>query len=352
MLHLISKLKMLLLYLLSFYCKVIYSFLVQFTGSKNRIKYKNLTLLSGVRSHKYVTADISAEQLTPDHLFDSVIINNGYLIIRNLIPDSKITNYRDVLLPQARDYWENIDPQKFDDPQFRINLSQEKTDPGENFFQAWLEQGSLNNRMFEVAHDNKHSFLDLLSITKMQSVIKHAFPYSHFKLHTQAHTRTMHPERLWAKCNAAGKEEKRKERYAGYLDYHCDMYYHASPSALLVLNIWIPITPAGPKYQATTLDVVAMGIKESRDYYGYYVKDQLPRFLDEKFESAEIESDFPAEKIIQPSLKPGDVMVLTNWTIHRTGIPENAIHPRTSIEARMVDTNDKIPTALGLTEYL
>jgi len=352
MLHLISKLKKILPFLPAFYCRLVYSFIVQFIGSKNRIKYKNLTLLSGTDAHKHIAADIPVEQLTPEHLFDSVVINNGYLIVRNLIPESKVTNYRDVLLPQAQDYWQSIDPQKFDDPQFRINLSEERIDPGENFFETWLIQGSVNNRMFETAHNNKHSFFDLLSNTKMQVVVKHAFPYSNFKPHTLAHSRSMHPERLWSNKDTVGRIKKGKERYAGYLDYHCDMVYHHGPSALFIINVWIPLTVAGPEYQATTLDVVAMGIKESRDYYGYNVKDHFPRFLDKKFESAEIESNFPAEKMIQPSLKPGDVMVLTNWTIHRTGIPENAIHPRTSIEARMVDTNKKIPTALGLTDYL
>lgn len=100
-----------------------------------------------------------------------------------------------------------------------------------------------------------------------------------------------------------------------------------------VLNAWIPLDPCGPGTGAPSLEVVLTEDRGLLDH-GRPSDSELfeaialsPRMLDERFG--------PAARW-RPRFRPGDALLMTERTIHRTYVEAGMSRVRTSIESRAI----------------
>jgi hypothetical protein len=110
---------------------------------------------------------------------------------------------------------------------------------------------------------------------------------------------------------------------------------------ILCVNFWLPLTTAGKDRPG--IAIVPMGVEESKSYLEYSANGYEPRELDfaymhhfrhEKLEPAKLQE--AGLHFIIPHMNPGDALAFTNFTIHATYVDEGMVHPRTSIEGRML----------------
>jgi hypothetical protein len=98
-----------------------------------------------------------------------------------------------------------------------------------------------------------------------------------------------------------------------------------------LLNIWIPLVACGR--DAPGLEIVAGSDSRPLD-----PADPLAAGLVERarLDEASVLAAFPAEALWRPVLSPGDALVFSGETIHRTHIAPGMKRPRASIDLRLV----------------
>jgi hypothetical protein len=101
------------------------------------------------------------------------------------------------------------------------------------------------------------------------------------------------------------------------------------------LNFWLPITLAGGDMPGIELAPVGLTACMA------LTKEQTDHPLIE-LDAAEIIQRFGSDSFFRPVMAPGDVLVMNEYTIHRTHIPTQAVRDRYSIELRVaaVDEDD------------
>lgn len=93
------------------------------------------------------------------------------------------------------------------------------------------------------------------------------------------------------------------------------------------VNLWIPLTPSGGVYPG--LEFCLNG-------------PQYPVFALQQSQELRqrIEKHFQPEQLWRPEMQPGDVLLFSPYTIHRTYLPEACTKTRFSSEIRLISTQD------------
>lgn len=101
------------------------------------------------------------------------------------------------------------------------------------------------------------------------------------------------------------------------------------------VNVWIPLTPAGGDYPGLEL------------WVGGPQKPLLSFALSPN-ERQRVSSQIPQEALWKPLMMPGDVMIFTPYTIHRTWYQANMPQTRYSSEIRLISPADTRNTRSAL----
>ena len=282
-------------------------------------------------------SDLLFKDATKDQLFDSIIKENSYVILREAISSEKIDYFRKYLQPHASKYWHDIDMAVLDDEKLRSKLSLTHEIPDKGFFEVLLAQDAISESMFRHAHDYKNSYFDLISFPAFWSLLYDAFPNCSFSVSNASHTRKMHPQ-VSISDFLEGNKHADGEEWGLPTEYHSDIFYHATTQ--LVLNIWIPFSNAGLKYKAPSLEIIKVGLERSQSYLDYYVTDGVVKIEYEKYDPKNIHKEFDDKQRDFLNVKKGDIAIFSNWTIHRTHITPDMTSGRESLELRLVDQKE------------
>jgi ectoine hydroxylase-related dioxygenase (phytanoyl-CoA dioxygenase family) len=114
---------------------------------------------------------------------------------------------------------------------------------------------------------------------------------------------------------------------------HTHLPFHRDQTVIgsRLLNIWIPLVACGR--DAPGLELVAGSDGTPLDPANPLAAGLVERA---RLDEASVLEAFPAEALWRPVLAPGDVLVFSGETIHRTYIAPGMKRPRASIDLRLV----------------
>ena len=114
---------------------------------------------------------------------------------------------------------------------------------------------------------------------------------------------------------------------------HTHLPFHRDQTVVgaRLLNVWIPLVPCG--HDAPGLELVAGSDGRRLDPANPCAAGIVERA---RLDEASVLAAFPSEAFWRPVLAPGDVLVFSGETIHRTHITPNMKRPRASIDLRLV----------------
>lgn len=93
------------------------------------------------------------------------------------------------------------------------------------------------------------------------------------------------------------------------------------------LNFWLPLTPAGGEWPGLE---IWLGSPQH----------PLLSFAQSAADREQALARMPAEALWRPELGPGDALILTHYTIHRTLLTPEMRHTRISSEMRLISADD------------
>lgn len=100
-----------------------------------------------------------------------------------------------------------------------------------------------------------------------------------------------------------------------------------------LLNVWIPLVPCG--HDAPGLEIVAGSDGRRLDAANPSAAGVVERA---RLDEASVLAAFPSEAFWRPVLAPGDALIFSGETIHRTHITQGMKRPRASIDLRLVQS--------------
>jgi hypothetical protein len=131
------------------------------------------------------------------------------------------------------------------------------------------------------------------------------------------------------------------------LGLHLDAHFH--PFAFTV-NFWVPFQECG--VEAPGLQLLPLAYKETRAYSGYTgaihrdgQRWNRGYFRSDYFDADDIVSDFGENALLRPVMKPGDLIVSSNWVIHGTYRTAQMRNGRTNMEARLIGDDIDVSAA-------
>src|SRR5262249_49222107 len=143
----------------------------------------------------------------------------------------------------------------------------------------------------------------------------------------------------WREYNVTARRiqgSELKENWQGPLELHLDSQFH---SFAFTTNFWIPFQDCG--IDAPSVQFVPVDYLSTRSYSGY---TGIPSRIEEKWHRAYFREDafkldavtkaFGDECFLRPVMKPGDVIIASNWIIHGSYRTPQMTKGRTSIEVR------------------
>jgi hypothetical protein len=130
------------------------------------------------------------------------------------------------------------------------------------------------------------------------------------------------------------------------LDLHLDSQFH---DLRFTTNFWVPFHDCG--IDAPSLQVVPIDYQTTRAYSGFTghrLRDGEPHhfglFNLEKLKTEAVEREFGHDCYFRPVMRPGDVIISSNWVIHGSYRTPNMKRGRTSAEVRFIGSmNDIYP---------
>jgi hypothetical protein len=138
-----------------------------------------------------------------------------------------------------------------------------------------------------------------------------------------------------------------KENWQQPLELHLDSQFH---SFAFTTNFWIPFQDCG--VDAPSVQFLPVDYRTTRGYAGYSEtpsrieeKWHLAYFRDGAFEPGEVTKAFGDECFIRPVMKPGDVIIASNWIIHGSYRTPQMTKGRTSVEVRFIGESIDIQAA-------
>jgi hypothetical protein len=275
-----------------------------------------------------VIPELPAAQCAPP-AFLSALRDAGVIILRQAVSTKRVVSIRKDAA-RAITYYTRLAENGLANVSFGHWWGHD--DVGFNLSQSTA--GYISDAMLQDASETGASFYDLIADPRLHGLIAGAFPGTVFGPSGATHCR---------RVSADGKE---RNGWAPPIQLHCDRRYHQD--GMFALNFWTPLEPAGAAFNSPSLEVIPISFSALHAYLEPdTTKPDL--FTDEKFSPDAVYSAL-GRKPIPVDLVPGDIMVFTSWTLHRTYIPSNAERSRLSAEVRLV-TNE-IPPAMMIDQKL
>jgi len=140
----------------------------------------------------------------------------------------------------------------------------------------------------------------------------------------------------------------------GGIDLHTDgMYFNDSRYGL---TIWYSLDACGR--DAPGLECILAGHKEVREYTGFDPHRPVPRepkwnwhhYRDGVFAEEQLRRHFLPNRWFAPEISPGDVLILSNWTLHGSQRTPGMSRSRSAVQVRVegydfdpADTMERLP---------
>lgn len=126
------------------------------------------------------------------------------------------------------------------------------------------------------------------------------------------------------------------------LELHVDSFFH---QFWFTVNFWIPFDECG--VEAPGLQLLPVDYRETRRYSRFSrqpIYSSKPtamngcHFPEPNFKVKDLEADFGTGCLFRPHMKPGDVVVASNWIVHGSYRTDAMANGRTSMELRYIGT--------------
>lgn len=124
------------------------------------------------------------------------------------------------------------------------------------------------------------------------------------------------------------------------LDLHLDSQFHAFQ---FTTNFWVPFQDCG--VDAPSLQLVPLNARETRKYSGFTGLEQRSGehvnsgyFREGVFALDKVRESFGEDCLFRPAMRPGDVIISSNWVIHGSYRTPEMKKGRTSAEVRFIGT--------------
>jgi hypothetical protein len=262
-------------------------------------------------------SDIALDDCT-GMLFRRRILDHGYIILRNAVSPAKIAQFRQNAVEPALDRYISLSDQELEQ---RMRVSWWGSGGDQIFHRGQRDRGHLSEGILQDFTDGKASFYDLLSNPIIDRLLSDAFPETDLRKSLVTLYRRV----------ATG------ELVAGWgrpTVFHIDLRYHQE--TLFALNFWTPLDPAGAAYRSPGLEIVDMGLKDVAAWLEFVPSQDNTSgtFNIERFDFDRFIAAHGTDCVSRPDLAPGDILVFSNFALHRTHIPSGALHARSSAEIR------------------
>ncbi len=266
--------------------------------------------------------DLPVSRVDP-RLFRAELLKRGAIMIRGAA-DARVLAAIRAELDAAFAELAVIPPEEF------VRRAQ-GDDPVERDYWTQTRWGHIYDRHFKKRTGGALSFFDALDRARLREVAAAAFPECAFE------------ESIVTNCKRIDPRESDRHLWGFPVAFHVDAQYH--DHEVFALNFWTPITACGR--DAPGLQVALAPVETTKDYLGYDPESRTMRAGDvantHKFDlgamdEGAIVARFGAGSLFAPEFAPGDVLVFTNFTLHRTYVHPGMDRPRLSLELRIDGT--------------
>jgi hypothetical protein len=131
------------------------------------------------------------------------------------------------------------------------------------------------------------------------------------------------------------------------LGLHLDSHFHPFP---FTVNFWVPFQECG--VEAPGLQLLPLAYEETRAYAGYTgaihrdgQRWNRGYFKADYFDADTVVKDFGENALLRPVMKPGDLVVSSNWIIHGTYRTPQMRNGRTNVEVRFIGDDMDVSAA-------
>lgn len=135
---------------------------------------------------------------------------------------------------------------------------------------------------------------------------------------------------------------KRQQDWQPPLALHVDSFFH---EFWFTVNFWVPFDECG--IDAPGLQLLPINYRDTRRYAGFSRKPVHPfrdgtensqYFPSDALSIDRLRQDFGDDCLFRPAMKPGDVIVASNWIVHGSYQTTEMARGRSSIEIRFIGT--------------
>lgn len=255
--------------------------------------------------------------MTPE-LFRETLLNHGRILVRGAVPPPLLSE----LQAGVAALFESYDAIPAAEVRRMIEISDAVTS---GYWRCFQQDGTLHETHMVPFARGRLSLFDGVKRGPLGAVAAAAFPEHDLREDYNSVAR-----RVSARVEGGADAP---------LPAHVDSFFHQHQR--LGLNFWTPLQRAGD--EAPGLAVIGLGPEAVKDYLDYHpVGHHLPdppvnHYHHFRLERLEPEALADAGLVFEtPVLDPGDVLVMTNFTIHKTHAAPHMSAGRTSIEARFM----------------
>lgn len=273
--------------------------------------------------HHNGPCDLPVSEITPGK-FREAVLQHGAIMLRGAADPGVLLGLK-AELESVFDKFSGITLEEFE-------KRSAVDDPVEKDFWQQLRLGHIYNTYFAQHSKNGSSFFDALKHFNLRALAAEAFPEYAFADSSVTNCRRIDP---LEKSNAA--------MWDAPIHYHVDAQYF--PDHYFSVNFWTPLTPCGR--HAPGLQVVISPVEETKRYMKYnpegYPKIATDFAYTHKFDreanlEARILDFFGEESFFAPEFEVGDILVISNYTLHRTFQHPDMTEQRLSLEVRLDGT--------------
>jgi ectoine hydroxylase-related dioxygenase (phytanoyl-CoA dioxygenase family) len=145
--------------------------------------------------------------------------------------------------------------------------------------------------------------------------------------------------------SAAARRVSGAEHRLGWqppLSLHVDSFFH---EFWFTVNFWVPFDECG--VAAPGLQLLPIDYRETRRYAGFSRKpiyqprenaENSQHFPADALNPDRLREDFGEDCLVRPEMKPGDVIIASNWIIHGSYQNPTMANGRTNMEVRFIGT--------------
>jgi hypothetical protein len=253
-------------------------------------------------------------------VFRRRILDHGYIILRGAVPAAQLVQFRQHFVEPALEWYSSLSDQELEQ---RVRPSWWGAGGDLGFHRNQRDRAYVSDGILQDFTEGAASFYDLVSDDAFSRLMTQAFPETEFHKSLVCLCRRIapgEPIRGWGFPTV----------------FHIDLRYHQE--TLFALNFWTPLDPAGAAYRSPGIEIVDMGLKDVAKWLEFTLSEDKMSgdFNAERFDFDRFAATHGTDRVSQPDLAPGDILVFSNFALHRTHIPPSAAHSRLSAEIRFV----------------